>query len=148
MTMRVGKALGAAEPGQARVTFSVGQVLVVVWIALPALVLLTWPDEWGRIFTPDASVLSLLDVLVYLLVLYHGIDCLLSAYSAMLAGCGRQSIGGRLALLGYVAVGLPTALALAFPAGYGAVGLLAGHTLGKAVHAGTSAFAAELRTAT
>ena len=38
---------------------------------------------------------------------------------------------GKLALVSYVAIGFPAALALAFVAGFGVAGIAAGHTLGK-----------------
>lgn len=74
---------------------------------------------------------SLLATLAPWLVTYVSMDALLAVGAGALTGCGRQGIGGRFALLSYVAIGAPLALLLAFRTPLAVEGLVAGHTLGK-----------------
>jgi MATE family multidrug resistance protein len=130
---RVGNALGAARPLDARRTYLCGLLLVVTWIGVPAVLLFAFPIAWGRIFTDDDLVVRMLVRLAPWLVLYVSLDALLAIGAGALTGCGRQGIGGRFALLAYVAIGLPVALALAFHTPLAVVGIVMGHTLGKLV---------------
>ena len=151
VSSRVGRALGAAQPRAAALVVRAGVAIVVGWIALPATVLLTATRQWGELFVSHSAAHSAhdlgsahearsahatVDLLVELapwLVAYVSLDALLAVGAGALTGCGRQGLGGRLAVLSYACVGLPVALLLAFGASWGAVGLAAGHTLGKAL---------------
>ena len=130
---RVGNALGAGEVGAARVAWVAGLVVVSVWIAVPATLLSLLSRPWALIFTDDEEVVALLSRLAPWLVLYVSLDALCAINTGAFTGAGRQQVGGRLSLLSYVALGLPTALLLGFGTGLGAVGIIAGHTLGKLV---------------
>ena len=135
---RVGNALGAARPLDARRAYLAGLLLVCVWIGVPAVLLLAFPHAWGRIFTSDEDaskglVIELLVRLAPWLTLYVSLDAVLAIGAGALTGCGRQGIGGRLALLAYVAIGLPIALLLAFRTPLAVEGIVMGHTLGKLV---------------
>ena len=133
VSSRVGNALGAGRPLDAKRTYRVALALVCVWIAVPTAVLLGFPSAWAAIFTDDLGVTELLCTLSPWLVLYVALDAWLAIGAGALTGCGRQGVGGRLALMSYVAIGLPVALLLAFRTPLAAVGIVIGHTLGKLV---------------
>ena len=130
---RVGNALGAGEVGAARVAWVAGLVVVSAWIAVPVTLLSLFTRPWALIFTDDEEVVALLGRLAPWLMLYVSLDALLAIHTGALTGAGRQQVGGRLSLLSYVALGLPMALLLGFGTDLGAVGIIAGHTLGKLV---------------
>ena len=133
VSSRVGNALGAGRPLAARRALRASLLLVTLWIGVPSVILLGFPEAWAHVFTDDTAVVDLLCRLVGWLVLYVGLDALLAVFAGALTGCGRQGLGGRLAILSYVAIGAPTALALAFQTPMATVGLAAGHTLGKLI---------------
>ena len=128
---RVGRALGAGNPREARRAYRGGLWLVLGWIAVPSVLLLNFPAQWARFFTDDVAVAKLLARLAIWLVVYVGLDAILAIGAGALTGCGRQKIGGKLAVVCYVGCGLPAALALAFSTPLATVGIAAGHTLGK-----------------
>ena len=141
---RVGNFLGGGQPLRARSTFRVGVLLVAAWLPVPAALLLSLAARWGFFFTTDMHVVGVLAAATPILACYISFDALLAVANGTLAGCGLQKIGGRLALVCYVGVSLPTALALAFGAGgdarstdakSGVLALASGHALGKALHA-------------
>ena len=133
VSSRVGRFLGAADPIAAQRTWHCGVMLVLMWMGLPTAVLLLATRSWALIFTTDERVVALLTKLVPWLVTYVGLDALLAVGSGAFTGCGRQGLGGRMALLSYVAIGLPLALALGFGTELAVVGIAMGHTLGKLV---------------
>ena len=138
---RVGNALGAATPAAARRAWVGGLLLVGAWLGVPALLLGTLTRPWASLFTDDEAVAALLFALVPWLVVYVSLDALLAINAGALTGCGRQGVGGRLALLSYVAIGLPAALLLAFGTPLGAVGIAMGHTLGKLIMTASTGWA-------
>lgn len=138
---RVGNALGAATPAAAHLAWVCGLLLVGAWLVVPALLLGTLTRPWASFFTDDEAVAALLADLVPWLIVYVSLDALLAINAGALTGCGRQGIGGRLALVSYVAIGLPAALLLAFGTPLGAVGIAMGHTLGKLVMTASTGWA-------
>ena len=139
VSSRVGNALGGGRPLDAKRTYRVGLMLVTLWIAVPTIVLLGFPTAWASVFTDDVGVVALLCKLAPWLVLYVALDALLAIGAGALTGCGRQGVGGRLALVSYVAIGLPVALLLAFRTPLAVVGIAMGHTLGKLVMTASTA---------
>jgi MATE family multidrug resistance protein len=134
----VGTALGAARPEAARTAVQACFMLVCVWLPVPATGFLGFTQQWAHVFTQDVEVVSQLVALAPWLVAYVSLDAVLAVSNGALSGSGQQAIGGRLALISYVAISLPTALALGFGTGAAGVGLMSGHVVGKAVHSAGS----------
>jgi len=134
VTTRVGNQLGAGDAGKAEAAQRVGLRLTLFWIVLPTALFLVCTRQWGLIFTTDADVLKLLGSLVYVMLAYSDADAMLAFYNGVLAACGQQKVSGRWAIRAYVLVGFPIAIALAFVAKLGTLGLVAGHTVGKVCH--------------
>eukprot|EP00928_Gymnodinium_smaydae_P063990 TRINITY_DN47436_c0_g1_i1.p1 TRINITY_DN47436_c0_g1~~TRINITY_DN47436_c0_g1_i1.p1 ORF type:complete len:282 (+),score=13.35 TRINITY_DN47436_c0_g1_i1:198-1043(+) len=134
VTSRVGSQLGAGQPEKAVVSQRAGLRLVLIWLLLPAFLLLAFTRQWGRIFTDDDKVIGLLDSLVYVLLIYSSMDAVLAYYNGLLASCGQQRVSATWAIRGYVYIGFPLAIAFAFPFGWGVHGLVIGHSIGKFCH--------------
>ena len=131
VSSRVGRALGAGRPAAAPTTVRAGVAMVLCWVAIPSTAILSLTRSWAEIFTDDAHVSKLLTELAPWLVLYTSLDALLAIGAGALTGCGRQKIGGSLAVVCYAIVGCPVAIILGFACDGGAVGIAAGHTMGK-----------------
>jgi Na+-driven multidrug efflux pump len=69
----------------------------------------SFPRIPQAIFTSDASVIAHLIELVPWLVTYTCLDALLAVGAGALTGSAQQGIGGKLALVSYVAIGFPAA---------------------------------------
>mmetsp|Transcript_149506 Transcript_149506/g.479041 ORF Transcript_149506/g.479041 Transcript_149506/m.479041 type:complete len:191 (+) Transcript_149506:2-574(+) len=134
VSARVGNQLGAGEPDKASISALAGLRLVLIWMCFPTVVLLAFTRGWGLIFTRDEKVLSLLKTLVYLMLVYSNLDAVLAYYNGVLSACGQQSISGTWAIRGYVFIGFPLAIIFAFGCGWGVVGLMLGHCIGKLCH--------------
>lgn len=135
---RVGSALGAGQPAAGRTAMRAALRLVLLWVPLPLAAIVGWPAALSRLFTSSAAVEQLFVRLAPWLAAYVGFDAALAVANGTLSGCGQQKWGGRLALMAYVGLSLPLALGLGFGAGLGAVGLMAGHVVGKLVHTSAS----------
>ncbi|RMI34879.1 MATE family efflux transporter [Nocardia stercoris] len=102
----------------------------VLYVAAPDTVL--QPLLTDRDPTTVATARGLLPIAVVL----QFFDAAQNIGNGLLRGVQETAAGFRLSLVGYWIVGLPTALALAFPAGLGAAGVWWGLTAGLAVTAG------------
>ncbi|CAK8989099.1 unnamed protein product [Durusdinium trenchii] len=134
ISSRLGNQLGANQPEEAALGERAGLRLVLLWLTIPAVLLLVFTRQWGLLFTQNEAVLHLLDTLVWLLLMYSSLDALQAYNNGTLASCGQQQISGRWALRAYLGVSLPVGLLLAFAFRWGVVGLCAGHCLGKLCH--------------
>ena len=113
-------------------------LLVGAWLPVPATLFLGFTVQWVHIFTDDSTVTAMLEDLAPWLVAYISCDAVLAISNGGLSGSGQQGVGGRLALLSYVAISLPLSLTLGFGTSLAAVGLMGGHVVGKAVHSAAS----------
>ncbi|CAK8989273.1 Protein DETOXIFICATION 16 (AtDTX16) (Multidrug and toxic compound extrusion protein 16) (MATE protein 16) [Durusdinium trenchii] len=72
ISSRLGNQLGANQPEEA----ALGERLVLLWLTIPAVLLLVFTRQWGLLFTQNEAVLHLLDTLVWLLLMYSSLDAL------------------------------------------------------------------------
>lgn len=139
---RVGALLGSGHAAGARraaaVCFTLGTSLGI----LATLVLLLLREQSAHAFTADPAVIALLRALLPNLLFYIVADAGQVACSGVLNGCGRQRFGVPVTILSYYIVGLPTGVLFGFEfgLGWGAIGMVTGLLIGKAVH--LAAFAA------
>lgn len=134
VTARIGNQLGAGQPERAALAQQAGLRLVLIWIAIPTVLLLLFTRQWGLIFTTDQEVLRMLATLVYCMLAYSNMDAVLAYYNGVLGACGQQSISGKWAVFGYVCIGFPLAIIFAFFLRWGVIGLVLGHCIGKLCH--------------
>lgn len=125
----VGNLLGADTPDQAKLA-SLCSVCIGGSIAtINAIVMIAFRYELGAVFSNDANVISGVAVLIPYFALDHWVEGVQGVASGVLRGAGKQSLGAKANFVGYWAVCLPTALALAFN-GFEVMGLIIGLTCG------------------
>jgi len=132
---RIGNQLGAGNGEGASLAQHAGFRLILLWMTLPTTILLCFTRQWGLIFTGSELVLQMLSNLVIIMLVYSNADAVLAYYNGVLSACGQQRLSGRWAIIGYVFLGFPLAVSLAFAFRLGVLGLVLGHTLGKVIHA-------------
>ncbi|CAE7306400.1 slc47a1, partial [Symbiodinium sp. KB8] len=121
VSVRVGQAMGRADPSTGKRAAAVGTAAALAWGALNFLVVLPTAGLWPRAFTSDAEVIALASTAAV------GVAC----FSTL--GVGQQCIGAVVYPLAYLGAGIPLAFALAHPAGWGLLGVWGGESIGAAL---------------
>ncbi|WP_280271447.1 MATE family efflux transporter [Nocardia wallacei] len=105
---------------------------------LVGLLYVVAPDVVLRPFLAhrDGDTVALAHTLLLIAIVLQFFDAAQNIGTGLLRGLKETRAGFRLSLVGYWIVGLPTALALAYPAGLGAAGVWWGLTAGLAATAG------------
>ncbi|KAG1328075.1 protein DETOXIFICATION 54 [Cocos nucifera] len=114
VSTRVGNELGAGKPRRAKLAalVALGCALVigvvhVVWTVI-------FREKWARLFTKDASVVSLAAAVMPLMGLCELGNCPQTTGCGVLRGTARPVVGMRINLLSFYLVGTPVAVGLAF----------------------------------
>jgi multidrug resistance protein, MATE family len=136
-TVRVAVALGSGAPAAARRAGFVALALGVAYMAIMAAVLVAAPRAIVRIYVDiDAPAnRGLVGIALYLLViaaLFQISDGVQAIAAGALRGYRDTAVPLLLAVIGYWGVGFAGGWLLAFPAGYGPVGLWSGLAVGLA----------------
>ncbi|UGT38871.1 MATE family efflux transporter [Nocardia yamanashiensis] len=112
-----------------RYAAAVAALTGIVYVAAPDWVLRPFLDD------TDADTVALAHTLLLIAIVLQFFDAAQNIGVGLLRGLKDTKAGFRLSLVGYWAVGLPTALLLAFPAHLGAAGVWWGLTAGLATTA-------------
>jgi MATE family multidrug resistance protein len=136
-TVRVAVALGSAAPAAARRAGFVALALGVAYMAIMAGVLVAAPRAIARIYVDiDAPAnRGLVGIALYLLViaaLFQIFDGVQAIAAGALRGYRDTAVPLLLAVIGYWGIGFAGGWLLAFPGGYGPVGLWSGLAVGLA----------------
>jgi multidrug resistance protein, MATE family len=136
-TVRVAVALGSGAPVAARRAGFVALALGVAYMAIMAVVLVAAPRAIARIYIDlDAPGNSgLVRIALYLLViaaLFQIFDGVQAIAAGALRGYRDTAVPLLLAVIGYWGIGFAGGWLLAFPAGYGPIGLWSGLAAGLA----------------
>ena len=136
-TVRVAVALGSGAPEAAQRAGVVALILGVAYMAIMAVVLVAAPRAIARIYIDiDAPAnRGLVEIALYLLViaaLFQIFDGVQAIAAGALRGYRDTTIPLLLAVIGYWGVGFVGGWLLAFPAGYGPIGLWSGLAVGLA----------------
>jgi multidrug resistance protein, MATE family len=136
-TVRVAVALGSGMPAAARRAGFVALALGAAYMAIMAIVLVAAPRAIARIYVDiDAPAnRGLVGIALYLLViaaLFQIFDGMQAIAAGALRGYRDTTVPLLLAVIGYWGVGFVGGWLLAFPAGYGPVGLWSGLAVGLA----------------
>lgn len=93
---------------------------------LNGLLGLTYRWHWGRIFSEDEGVISLVATLFFVMVLYTTADSIKCVGMGIMRGCGRPvpTVWGN--FLSCLVAGYPISYVLGFPVGWGLVGIWLG----------------------
>jgi MATE family multidrug resistance protein len=136
-TVRVAVALGSGVPQAARRAGIVALALGVAYMAIMAVVLVAAPRTITRIYVDiDAPAnRGLVGIALYLLLIaavFQIFDGMQAIAAGALRGYRDTAIPLLLAVVGYWGVGFAGGWLLAFPAGYGPIGLWSGLAVGLA----------------
>lgn len=133
---RVGYSLGAGNAKAAHLSAYTAPLVGLALSCTMAIVLLGVRDHWGKLFTSDEDVVSLVAILLQPLSVYIIADGIQCSLTAVIKGTGKQAVGGPVVLFSYYVIGLPIAVYLAFNFGlsFGVLGLCIGTAIGTWVH--------------
>jgi len=136
-TVRVAVALGSGVPAAARRAGFVAIALGVAYMAIMAVVLVAAPRTIAKIYVDiDAPANRGLGEIAHSLLAIAAVFQIFDGVQAIAAGALRgyrdTAIPLLLAVIGYWGVGFAGGWLLAFPAGYGAIGLWTGLAVGLA----------------
>src|ERR1700758_763548 len=136
-TVRVAVALGSGMPAAARRAGFVALALGAAYMAIMAIVLVAAPRTIARIYIDiDAPAnRGLVGIALYLLLiaaLFQIFDGVQAIAAGALRGYRDTTVPLLLAVVGYWGIGFAGGWLLAFPAGYGPIGLWSGLAVGLA----------------
>jgi MATE family multidrug resistance protein len=137
VTVRVAAALGSGMPHAARRASIVAIALGIAYMAIMAVVLVAAPHTIARIYVDiDAPAnRGLVGIALYLLVIaaiFQIFDGVQAIAAGALRGYRDTTVPLLLAVIGYWGIGFAGGWLLAFPAGYGPIGLWSGLAVGLA----------------
>ncbi|HEU4410624.1 MAG TPA: MATE family efflux transporter [Polyangiaceae bacterium] len=121
--VRVGRAVGAGEPGGPRRAGLVGLALTTSYMLGCALVLVAGGRLVASLFSPDPDVVAAATPLLLIAALFQIADGAQGVMSGALRGAADSRFASVANLVCHWGFGLPVAYALAFFAGWGAPGL-------------------------
>jgi MATE family multidrug resistance protein len=124
--VRVGQACGRKDPRGASTAGSAALLLSATFMSAAGLVLWLAPQSIVRIYIRDAAVVSLGGLLLRIAAVFELFDGLQVTATGALRGLGDTRTPMLTHLLGYWAIGLPTAYVLCFPLRWGAPGIWVG----------------------
>ncbi len=132
----VGHAIGRGDLDGARREASAALACGVGFMALSALVLLSFPHTLAGIFSSDAGVVAIAAVLIPIAGVFQIFDGVQGVSSGILRGAGDTRVPMLVNLTVYVVIGLPLGAWLCLGAGYGAQGMWWGLVVALAAAAG------------
>jgi MATE family multidrug resistance protein len=128
--VRVGNAVGRADPGAARRAASAALACGAGFMALTALLFLALPGQLAGAYTSESQVLALAATLIPIAGVFQVFDGLQVVSSGVLRGLGDTRTPMIVNLLGFWLVGVPVSLGLAFALDRGPTGLWWGFVFG------------------
>jgi len=124
--VRVGQARGRGNPAGAAHAGWTAIAMGTIFMAASATTLLLIPRAIVRLFTPDADVIQTGASLLFVAAFFQLFDAIQVVATGALRGAGETRIPMFAAIVCYWLLGLPLGYYLAFPTGWGAVGLWVG----------------------
>jgi MATE family multidrug resistance protein len=128
--VRVGRAIGGGDRPAARRAATASFVLGMLAMGSAGLAFALAPAALASIFTDDVAVIAAAAPLIQIAAVFQLSDSLQAVGAGVLRGAGDTRAAFVANVVGHYAVGLPVALILAFPLGYGAPGIWWGLTSG------------------
>jgi MATE family multidrug resistance protein len=130
--VRVGQALGRGEPSAAGRAGWMALTLGTSFMIAAGLVMAIIPQRLASIFTTDTAVVAMAGTLMLVAAAFQLFDGLQGVSTGTLRGAGDTQTPMFCTLVAHWVIGLPLGYLLAFPAGYGVVGLWVGLAFGLA----------------
>nr|WP_306218843.1 MATE family efflux transporter [Pseudomonas sp. Pse1] len=112
VTVRVGQALGAGNPYQARFAAKVGLGAALVFAAFSATLILVLREPIASIYTPDQTVIQIASMLIVYAALYQFSDAIQVICAGALRGYQDTRVTMILTLFAYWGIGLPVGYVL------------------------------------
>ncbi|XP_062872663.1 solute carrier family 47 member 4 [Trichomycterus rosablanca] len=125
--VRVGNALGAGNTAGAILTSKIAFICAAVLAVVQGGILGGTKSVIGFIFTSDESIAQLVSELMSIYCPLQFFNGLLCVAMGILLGTGQQKIAAIANLIGYYCIGLPSIIALTFPAKLKVAGFWWGH---------------------
>jgi len=122
-TVLVGRAVGQGLPDRVRAAASAALVLGVAFMCCTALIFISVPTLFARIYSNDVAVVSTAATLIPIAGVFQVFDGLQAVSAGVLRGVADTRYPMLIGLIGFWCVGLPISLWLAFPMGMGPQGL-------------------------
>ena len=107
VTVRVGQAVGAGDPYQARFAANVGLGTALVFAAFSASLILLLREQIAAIYTPDTAVIQIAAMLIVFAALYQFSDAIQVICAGALRGYQDTRVTMILTLFAYWGIGLP-----------------------------------------
>lgn len=107
VTVRVGQAIGAGEPRQARFAALVGLGAALVFACFSASLILLMREPIASIYTPDTAVIQIAAMLIVYAALYQFSDAIQVIAAGALRGYQDTRVTMILTLFAYWGIGLP-----------------------------------------
>jgi MATE family multidrug resistance protein len=127
--VRVGQALGRKDIAAAERSGWAGIFLGAAFMSAAAVILLLFPYQIARMYTPEQSVIRATATLLAFGAAFQLCDGVHTVATGALRGAGETRIPMLCHLLGYWAIGLPIGAFLCFRMGWGVPGLWSGLSL-------------------
>ncbi|MDD2049280.1 MATE family efflux transporter [Pseudomonas putida] len=112
VTVRVGQAIGAGEPRQARFAALVGLAAALVFACFSASLILLMREPIASIYTPDTAVIQIAAMLIVYAALYQFSDAIQVIAAGALRGYQDTRVTMILTLFAYWGIGLPVGYVL------------------------------------
>ena len=128
--VRVGRAIGAGDAPGTRRAGAAALLAVGVVMCTSAVLLFSIPGPLARLITNDPEVLAMATSLIQIAAVFQLSDGAQAVGAGVLRGAGdtRAAFAGN--VVGHYGIGIPLAIVLAFPLGWGVTGLWWGLSAG------------------
>nr|GEY12175.1 protein DETOXIFICATION 49 [Tanacetum cinerariifolium] len=119
VSAQVGHKLGANMPRVAKQVsyIAVACAFLISFIANAFTIMIR--KHWGRIFTKDETIISLIAIVMPVLRACEVANCPQTTIKGMLSGCARPNLGAWIYFGSFYVIGLPMAWFMGFPKGMG-----------------------------
>jgi MATE family multidrug resistance protein len=131
--VRVGQAMGRGEPRQAADSGWTALVVGTAFMAFAALMFLIFPVQILRLYTPEATVISVGVPLLAIAAFFQVFDGLQVISTGILRGTGETRTAMKASLVCHWFLGLPIGYVLCFVLDWGVFGLWIGLSTGLTV---------------
>ncbi|KAK7386448.1 hypothetical protein VNO78_26678 [Psophocarpus tetragonolobus] len=126
VSTKVGNELGANRPSKAKSLSFTALLCAFVTAIVAMLFMVNMSHAWGRMFTEDEAILSLIATTLPIVGLCEIGNCPQTTICGVLSGSARPALGANINLVSFYVVGLPVALFMGFLFDLGLFGLLLG----------------------